>query len=175
MRSSVPIQRAEFARIVGNFRNVDLPRITANVARAQLAEVLSAGAVPYQQFVDGREGAALESVKPGGMILFRFNRLGAVLDWIYVQLVGHSPIGKDSPPHLHYFEDHELYINDSRVQTDIGGTIDIPPNAVAKIVNLRPYARKIEHGLSTQAPDGVYEITAIAASRRFPWANISFD
>ncbi len=175
MRASVPISRTEMTRIVGNFRNVDLPRITASVARTQLAEVLSAGAVPYQQFVDGREGAALESVKPGGMILFRFNRLGIVLDWIYMQLVGHSPIGKDTPPHLHYFQDHELWINGSRVSASAGEVIEVPAGGEAIITDLRPYASRIEHGLSTQAPDGVYEITAIAAARRFPSAKIEFD
>jgi hypothetical protein len=34
-------------------------------------------------------------------------------------------------------------------------------------VNTQPYARKIEKGLSPAAPDGVYEVVAALAKRRF--------
>ncbi len=43
------------------------------------------------------------------------------------------------------------------------------------IVNTRPYARRLEHGWSRQAPAGVYEITALAATRLFPEAKITFQ
>jgi hypothetical protein len=117
----------------------------------------------------------MESVKPGGQILFRFGNIGHVLDWIYEQLVQRSPIGKNQPPHLHYFEDHELYIDGERVNVVVGAIVDVPPGGTATIVNMRPYARTIENGLSTQAPNGVYEVTALAAQRLFPEAKITFE
>lgn len=175
MRASRAITRAEITQVIGRFVNQQLTAITARVAREKLAEVQGSAPAPYVQFVDGREGAALESVKPGGNIIFRFNRLSHVLDWIYEQLVQHSPIGPDSPPHLHYFEDHELWIDGARVSAAVGEVIDVPPGGTAMFINLRAYARKIENGLSSQAPSGVYQITAIAAQRRFPAASITFD
>jgi len=34
-------------------------------------------------------------------------------------------------------------------------------------LNIQPYARKIERGQSSQAPDGVYQAVATLAQRRF--------
>jgi hypothetical protein len=34
-------------------------------------------------------------------------------------------------------------------------------------INTQPYARKLEKGASSQAPDGVYQSVAVLASRRF--------
>lgn len=173
MRASRAATAAQLTAAVEKFTNQQLPLITARVARQQLAEV-DAGR-PYTQFVDGREGAPLESVRPGGQIFFKFNALGRVLDWIYEQLLRHSPIGPDTPPHLHYIQDHELYIDGERINVVLGAIAEVPPGGTAMIVDGRPYARKIERGLSTQAPDGVYELTAIAAQRLFPYAQITFQ
>jgi hypothetical protein len=173
MRASRAISAAQLTAVVQKFTNQKLPQITARVARQQLAEV-DAGR-PYVQFVDGREGAPLESVRPGGKILFKFNALGRVLDWIYEQLLARSPVGPDTPPHLHYIEDHELYIDGERVNVVVGAIAEVPHGGTAMIVDGRPYARKIERGLSVQAPDGVYELTAIAAQRLFPGTKITFQ
>src|SRR6266853_1418720 len=175
MLRSKPISMQQIVRITTKVREELLPALTANVAREQLALVQSAAPAPYVQFVDGREGAPLETVRPGGFILFKFNRLGGILDWIYQQLLQRSPVGPDTPPHLHYIQDHELYIDGERINVVVGAIADVPPGGVAMIVDGRPYASRIERGLSTQAPDGVYEITAIAAQRRFPHARITFD
>ncbi len=172
MRASKAINSAQLVGVVEKFKNQQLPLITARVAREKLAEVGTNA--PYTQYVDGREGAPLESVRPGGNILFKFNRLGGVLDWIYEQLLQLSPIGPDTPPHLHYIEDHELYIDGDRVSVAVGAIAEVPPGGEAVIVDGRPYSGKIERGLSVQAPDGVYEITAVAAQRRFPNARITF-
>jgi hypothetical protein len=172
---SRPISTQRIVEITTKVRSELLPALTARVAREELAKVQTTQPAPYVQFVDGREGAALETVRPGGNILFKFNRLGGALDWIYEQLLIHSPVGPDRPPHLHYIQDHELYIDGERINVVIGEIADVPPGGTAMILDARPYAAKIERGLSTQAPDGVYEITAIAAQRRFPYARITFD
>jgi hypothetical protein len=173
MPASKAVTSAQLVAVVEKFTNQQLPLITARTARVKLAEV-DAGR-PYKQFVDGREGAPLESVKPGGNILFKFGALGRVLDWIYEQLLEHSPVGPDTPPHLHYIEDHELYIDGERVNVTVGSIADVPIGGVAMIVNGRDYARRLEHGWSAQAPAGVYEITALAAARLFPEAKITFQ
>ncbi len=175
MRASRAISASALVGVVTRWKETDLPKIHARVARTALERVLSEAPAEYTQFVDGREGAPLESVKPGGLIRFKFDRIGHVLDWIYEQLVQHSPIGKPTPPHIHYFQDHQLYIDGKRFAAAVGETIDLPPNATAVIVDGRDYAAKLERGLSSQAPDGVYEIIAIAAARRFPNVKISFD
>lgn len=174
MRASRAISASALVGVVTRFKETELPKIHAQVARTALERVLAESPAEYKQFVDGREGAPLESVRPGGLIRFKFDRIGHVLDWIYEQLVRHSPIGKPTPPHIHYFQDHQLYINGERFAAAIGETIELPPNATAVIVDGRDYAAKLERGLSSQAPDGVYELVAFAAARRFPHVHITF-
>lgn len=173
MRASRPISTGDISRVTTQIRNVRLPQITADAARNAITGVTT----PYRVYVDGREGAPLNSVRPGGLIRFVLNPVGRVIDWLYSQLIPASPIGKMEPPHLHYFQDHELYINDGRYDVGSGefGPIEVPNGATARIVNGRPYAAAIEHGLSVQAPDGVYEIVAFMAQRMFPGVAIVFE
>ena len=141
MRPSRPISTTDIARVTTQIRDVRLPQITADAAREAIAGVTT----PYRLYVDGRENAPLNSVRPGGRIRFVLNQAGWVVDWIYRRLIPDSPIGKPTPPHLHYFEDHELYINDGRYDVGLGefGPIEIPNGATARIVNGRPYAAAI--------------------------------
>lgn len=170
MRASRPFAQADVTKFTELFR-ARMPPVHARVARSEAARLLGPS-TQYRQFVDGREGAPLESVKFAGRIVFSVNPIGDVIDWIYRQLVQDSPIGPNTPPHLHYFQDHQLYINGERVAP---GITKIPADTVATIVDGRDYAAKIERGLSVQAPDGVYEIVAVAARRRFSNVKIIFD
>jgi hypothetical protein len=115
---------------------------------------------PKRVYVDGREGAPLESVKPvGGTILAEFDLLEDTLQWIGQQLVLHSPALSGE-----YARSHVMVIDD--VAADFNAPI--PPDFDEIVfVNVTPYARKIERGLSDQAPDGVYEAVAALAARRF--------
>lgn len=175
MALSKPVTRGETEAVIASIKE-RFRVYHAGVAREQLAVAqASGGPIPYEQFVDGRKDSPLESVRFGGIILFTLNRLGAVLEWIYTQLVQHSPIGKPTPPHLHYFQDHQLSIDGNRINARIGEVIEVPRTGTAVILDARPYATPIERGLSTQAPHGVYEIVAVAAQRRFPYAEILFD
>ena len=127
----------------------------------------------YTVAVDGRIGAPLESVKPNGEIVVEFELVNDVLAWIADQLVTHSPVGsgKDRHPGL-YQKSHTLFADGQ--ETDVGAVI--PPADEYVFINTLPYARKIEHGLSRQAPDGVYQAVAILAQRRFGnIAQISFS
>jgi hypothetical protein len=139
----------------------------ADMARKALAETkahnekIVGHETPYDQIVDGRKDAPLESVNPNnGTIVFLFELGTDVLRWIGEQLVLHSPI-KDPP--IHYKDSHILLADG--VQIDLGEQIPIAETYT--FVNIVPYARKIERGESAQAPDGVYEVVADMARRRF--------
>lgn len=114
---------------------------------------------PHDTFVDGRRTEALETVNPDrGTILFVFRLQNDVVDWVWEQLVKHSPVLTGR-----YRQSHRLFAD--------GVEVDRPdPTKVAEewvFLSDVPYARKIERGLSDQAPDGVYEAVATLASRRF--------
>jgi hypothetical protein len=124
---------------------------------------------PYDIFVDGREGAPLTSVKPDGVIRVEFQLIYEAVAWIYQQLEKHSPVLTGR-----YASSHELFADDVHTETP-----NTPPPAEEYIfVNVQPYARKIERGLSPQAPapEGVYQAVAKLAKSKFGnIANIRFS
>jgi hypothetical protein len=140
-------------------------------AAAQNRSVLGRDA-PYEQFVDARRGASLESVKPDGKIVFEWELLEEVFAWVDEQLVKHSPVGTrpdKRPGHPGLYKASHIFVVD--------GQIADPATAVAFqdeafFANTVPYSRKIEGSLSRaplsrQAPDGVYQVVAKLASQRF--------
>lgn len=136
---------AEFAR--GELRE----------AQRQNAQVLGR-TPPHETFVDGAPGAIEESVKPdGGRIVYEFELVTNGLSWIAQQLDLHAP--KKSGRFIRGF----VFFADG-AQADP----DNPPVAQSYVfTNREPYTRKIERGLSPQAPDGVFEAVAALARRRF--------
>lgn len=133
-------------------------------AKAQNARVL--GRVPpYTVAVDGRLGAPLESVKPGGVVFVEFELVFEAIQWIGDMLEQFSPVGtapKDQHPGL-YKRSHVLIADGVAVEDG-----KIPPVASRlTFVNTQPYARKIERGLSSQRPEGVYQAVAQLASSKF--------
>lgn len=145
-------------------------KIIADVARQGLAESQeinrrALGRVPeHETFVDGRKGAALESVNPDrGTIAFTFTLLGDMFGWIDLQLIRHSPALTGQ-----YRRSHVLLADGASVDPDN------PPAAAREYayVNTLAYARKIEgvgerKPQSSQAPEGVYDVVAALASARF--------
>lgn len=112
----------------------------------------------YTVKVDGREGAALESVKPDGEIFAEFELFNDLLRWIDQQLTIHSP--KKSG---RYLKSHTLFADG--VETEPATMLPAADEFV--FISTVPYARKIERGASSQAPDGVYQVVATLAQRRF--------
>ena len=118
-------------------------------------------------YVDGREGGALLSVKPDGEIVAEFDVFSDTLAWIGDQLETHSP--KKSG---RYSKSHTLFADGREVP--LGMAVPLADEYV--FLNLLPYSRKIELGQSSQAPDGVYQVVAALARRRFSnVARISFS
>lgn len=143
-------------------------RVAADFARRVLAQAQDQnarvlGQVPaHETFVDGRPTTALESVNPDrGEILFRFNLATDVFQWIDEQLIIHSPVG-DTPKSPEYSKSHIFFADGD--QADPSG---IASGETFIFLNTVPYSRKIERGQSKQAPDGVYEVVATLAARRF--------
>lgn len=117
------------------------------------------GYVPdHETFVDGRKGAPLESVRPDGVIVFEFDLIEDMFAWIGAMLVQHSPVRSGR-----YSDSHVFLADGEEVEPGIAA----PEADEYVFVNVQPYARKIERGLSPQAPDGVYEAVAAMAARRF--------
>ena len=122
--------------------------------------------VPYSVAVDGKIGAPMETVKEGGTIAAHFELLGGMLEWIGEMLVKGSPVLTGR-----YADSHMLFLDG--VEHEPGAAL--PDFEEAVFVNVQPYARKIERGLSSQAPDGVYQAVAAVAKQRFGnMASINF-
>lgn len=130
-------------------------------AQAQNAAVM--GSVPaHETIVDGRPGAAEDSVAPDGIIVHEFTAAlrAEVLRWLQATLRANAPALSGR-----FAESIAIYAD--------GGMVDSPEAAAAPeveevvFVSTVAYARKLEKGRSPQAPNGVFEAAAVMAARRF--------
>ena len=167
-----PIDRSVIVQLTSDLSPAARSRTLAFAARAILADTLEEnsqvlGYVPgYQTFVDGSEGVPVEAVKPEGVIVYQFQLLFDLFVWIFMQLSSASPVltGRYKSSHIFFADGAEI---------DPLGPIPVASEYV--FMNDQPYARKIERGLSKQAPDGVYEgVAALAAARYGNIARIIF-
>lgn len=138
-------------------------RLVAASHRALVAEAertnagSGGGTLRSETFVDGRAGAPLESVRPGGSIVTRFDLAGDVLEWIDAMLVLHAPVRSGR------FAKSFVCFADG-VECD---PLNPPQAEVYAFTNVQPYTRKLERGASSMAPDGVFEAVAALAAGRF--------
>jgi hypothetical protein len=149
-------QSAQFAEYAGE-----------QIEEAKQIDATILGRVPrYTVSVDGQMDAPLTSVKSDGVIVAEFELIDDVLKWIADQLETHSPVKTGR-----YQKSHTLFADGTEI--DVGAVIS--PADVYTFINDQPYARKIERGSSSQAPDGVYQAVAHLAAARFGnIAKISF-
>lgn len=159
-----PIDRSIVLAIRQGESPEEYSRHLASYARGALKEAQETnrqvvGRVPpHETWVDGRKDAPLESVKPDGVIVFEFELLNDLFAWIGQMLVQNSPVltGRYSDSFVFFA---------GGVEVAPGG--EVPPAEEYVFLNIQPYARKIERGLSPQAPDGVFQGVAALAKRRF--------
>lgn len=139
----------------------------AGLAEAQDINQKALGRVPpHETYVDGRKGGAIDAVQPDGTIVFEFELLDDLFGWIDLQLIKHAPVltGK--------FRRSFVLFADG-IEVDPNGPM--PDAREFAYLSVQPYARKIERGHSSQAPNGVFEVVAALAKRRFGnMANIRF-
>lgn len=163
------------AQVVG----AALQQMEVAVARTALADALAdqqqrSGITPsYTVTVDGRIGAPLESVKPGGKIVIDFDYQREIAQVALDRLIALSPYRTKRPgadPATHYRDQHAIFINGAPA-SDLAG---LKPGDAVAFVNLQPYSRKIElvsattgRRLSAEAPDGVYAVVAQELRQRY--------
>jgi hypothetical protein len=116
--------------------------------------------------VDGRVDPTLGSLRADSVVVAEFELVNDVLIWIGDQLEQHSPVGRSG----RYRASHTLLADGVEVRR--GETV--PPAEEYVFINTQPYARKIELGSSSQAPDGVYQVVAVLAKRFGNIAKVSF-
>jgi len=142
------------------------------VARETIAEVSAINdratgqRVGHEVIVDGRRGAAIESVKPGGVVVALFAVRAAAIDFTWEALAQLSPVDQNpkTVDSIVYRDRHLLLVNGEEREPPV----DVQPDDIVTFVNLLPYARKIEKGWSKkQAPDGVYEAATAIVKARF--------
>ena len=119
-------------------------------------------------WVDGVEGAPLETVRPSGLIRFQFDYMREVISEIFNLLIMRSPYRTKLPSadvQTHYKDEHRIFIDGVDVtDSDI---LNPASNSVVVFYNIQPYSRKIEKGFSAQALSGVYEQVARIARNKY--------
>jgi hypothetical protein len=126
--------------------------VFAKEARSQVADMVASKAVPprFRQFVDGREGAAFESVKPGGSIALEFTYNADVLAFALAFLYQRSPTGPmpTSGPRLYrrpFRESFWVSINGRYIRPGELNLSSVPDGPADLIIgNVQPYARKVD-------------------------------
>jgi hypothetical protein len=122
--------------------------------------------VGYETIVDGRPGAPIDAVKPGGVVAALFAVHAAAIDFTWETLARLSPLDQNPKTidNIVYRDNHLLLVNGEEREAPVS----VEPDDVVTFVNLLPYARRIEQGYSKkQAPDGVYEAAAAIVKARF--------
>jgi hypothetical protein len=168
--------RTAFSRSVGLFTDkvgelrrqalIGLARRTFDAAERQNTAVL--GYAPsHQTIVDGRSGAPIEAVKPGGTIVYLFDvgsaSLEGAIDEAFALLAQLSPVRSGR-----FQRSFRLLVNGTQQDAAVlGSTIRLAPADEVQITNLQPYARKLERGWSDQAPNGVFEVAAAMLKQRY--------
>jgi hypothetical protein len=163
----VPIRVKTVSRDINVFLNDALgvaarQKILADFAKEQIDETQAKNSqilghpAKYTISVDGRINAPIKSVQR--TVVAEWSLLLDALTWIADQLVTFSP-----KKTARYSKSHILFADGQEV--DAGQ--EVPEAQEYVFLNAQPYARKIERGSSSQAPDGVYQVVAVLAARKF--------
>lgn len=126
--------------------------------------------VAVKTFVDGSQGAIENAVRPGGTIVYLFDVGAQTLSQCVDEFI--ELIVQFSPFKTGQYRDSNLLIvnNEERDAVREGGQVELKETDEVVLVNLLPYARKIEKGASAQAPNGVYEAAYSALLPK--WRNL---
>lgn len=137
---------------------------TVEIAKADAVNQQAFGnRIPYDTFVDGRPSRNLSTVRPDGTIVAEWKFGVEIVDWIYRTLREKAPVLKGE------------YRDSITIFAD-GVAVGTPKEAEGAdqvfIMATVPYARKLEgvsdkKYMSKQAPDGIFQVVANTAKRRF--------
>ncbi|WP_245514662.1 hypothetical protein [Mesorhizobium sp. M2D.F.Ca.ET.232.01.1.1] len=135
-------------------RPEEISKRLAAFARSQLAEVIASGegSKNYDRFVNGRAGAAEETVQVPGVIFYDFNWWAEFIEAAKVELDHQAP--RKTGRYARAF----IVISGNALVTDYNA---IPSGAEVIITNFEPYVRRVE------AREKVFAAARLALSRRF--------
>lgn len=113
--------------------------LAEHARRARDALIAQGRAAPqFITYVDGRQGAAEESVRPDGAIRYVFSTAARAAAFAKAYVEGASPVLSGQ-----FRRSWIVVVNGTRWAGDLA---TIPPGAVVHIVNTSPYARRLEVG-----------------------------
>jgi len=139
-------------------------RALANFARQDVARLQREGraALSFTVFVDGRENASLESVRPDGRIVYRFNGLSESVAFALGFLLARSPVLSGA-----YRKSWFVLVDGLLWRRDFQ---DIPAGAEVSIVNTQPYHNRRKAGTSRKrgAYVSIVEAARQETMKRFP-------
>ena len=146
-------------------------RVLVDTAKREHARVLNTEPRPtrFTRTVDGRRGAAEDTVKPDGIIVYDYPRMHEIVQVAMNTLFDLSPVLSGD-----YRNAHTIYVDGNPVSNikDWDGTGEIV------ILNHVPYSRKIELGkmrMRVPGTDHVYEQAEYVLNQRYSnVARISF-
>jgi hypothetical protein len=139
----------------------DIRKYQIAVAREAFAEEKRRGFDKNARTVIDRRryDAPIESVQSFGVIEYIARvDIREAAEWVWAEVIRRSPVDSGR-----YQDSHVVMINGVSVDSLDG----YQPGDKIQIVNIQPYSRKIERGLSLLAPNGVYRLVYAAARRRF--------
>ncbi|WP_062223086.1 hypothetical protein [Aureimonas sp. D3] len=138
-------------------------RALVETAKREHAKIMGADPRPggFRRWVDGREGAAEETVKDFGVIQYEYSRLDTVAQFALETLFDLSPVDSGA-----YRQSHTLFTNGQAV-TNLKAW---KPGDTVYISSFLPYSRVIENGsmrMKTPGTDQVYAQASWIVHRRF--------
>jgi hypothetical protein len=163
---------ATFDSAVAAVKQLTQAQIAAT-ARRENEKIVAAPPRPLRvvRHVDGVKDAPEEAVKPGGVIVYDYERIDLVALYALDVLRQLSPVDTGD-----YVRSHVLMLNgvvvgspdSSRADLRVADLANWQPGDRITISNLMPYTRKIEIGKQGYRKNGhVYEKAALAVNRRF--------
>ncbi|GAB5506680.1 MAG: hypothetical protein Rhirs2KO_18430 [Rhizobiaceae bacterium] len=137
-----------------------ISRELARFARAELASAIQSGqASPvYERFVNGRLGAAEETVVPPGPILYEFSWWSTVIASALDELKRFSPVRSGR-----YRASFIVLVN-GLLSADFDA---IPASAEVIVTNVQPYTRRIAAGTTLGSAKGPFERARQLLQRRY--------
>jgi hypothetical protein len=142
----------------------------ARVAKEGVAELIRTGRAPprYTRYVDGREGAPEESVRPDGEIRYRFDPMAEVIAFALAFLRERSPVRTGR-----YRDSFYLGLDGRFVPASSFNPERMERVSEVTIGNMAPYSRKLSvqmvggKQIKVSVPPGIFEDAAVAVNRRF--------
>ncbi len=128
-------------------------RILVATAKREHSRIMTSDPQPttFTRMVDGKFGAVEESVKPTGIIVYRYPRMEEAVQFAMETLFDGSPVKSGE-----YRKSHILFVNGAPA-TNLKGW---KPGTEITITNFLPYSRKIEVGkmrMRVSGTDMVYQ------------------